>query len=719
MNEITTVPDSVSNAGYLFNYSLWTAGTVVTLVNVPWDSDYVNVCEAGYDYDGFINGQTNKVTVPQMKHARLNQPIRISTPFEIAAQYNYVRATNPAQPVAGSLPSTYYYFIKDVSYAAPNTTTLVLQLDVWATFINNVSFGRSFVDRGHAGIANENQMLDNGRSYLTIPEGFDQGGEMIIDHVYEDLYGDTRNDGTVQEQNIAVMVTSAVSLRAADYTNNEPKVVTAGGSALENLPNGGEIYFFTDLNSFNNFIFSNQSSAYITQGILSIQAIPTLDQFNVPMIPVDLVGMSPGNQTTLKTDVGSIATLTKSAAVDWTTDLNLPTRYAGLNKFKTYPYTMIEMTSYTGQPIVLKPESLPDRTLSYAVILHLNPGSGRLTFVPYNYNAGSSASVTSDEFGVRYDGGEWLDMACSISNFPMFSTMNNSYASYMASNKNQIAFSHNSARWDQTRAMMGAETAAQNATSGIMATDQTAQNQRQFNTQMLGTNLAHRTAAGVIDMTNSQVQAGQQVLGGNVLGGLISGVNGMTQAAASTTNDLVQMGAQTSHANQLSSANAQTSIGNQGTIRDNNYSLADQASRGDYSNAIAGIDARVQDMQMLQPTTSGQIGGESFNLAKLGWGVWFKIKRMQGAPLRHIGEHWLRYGYAVHAWMVLPQSLSLMSKFTYWKTLETTVRSNGCPEMYRMTIRGILEKGVTVWKNPNDIGMVDPVTNTALGGFSY
>ena len=713
MNEITTVPESVSNAGHTFNYALWTAGTVVTLVNAPWDSDYVNVAKPGFDYNGWINAQTGKVTVSQMKHAQLNKPIRISTPFEVAAQYNYLRATNPAQPVSGSLPSVYYYFIKDVEYSAPNTTTLVLQLDVWATFSKNVDFGRAYIERGHAGIANTNQMNDNGRGYLTVPEGFDQGGEMVIDHVYEESYASARNGGAVMEQDYAIMVTSAVTLRD-DYPADSVQVITARGSGLENLPNGSEIYIFTIPDVFQQFLFANQNSPHITQGILSIQAIPNPADFDVPMIQQDLVGMTPGNPYTFKADLGSISTLLKNVTTDWTANLNLPSRYAALNKFKTYPYTVIEMTTYTGQPLVLKPESLPDRKLSYAAILHLNPGSGRLSFVPYNYNAESGAGNTSDAFGVRYDSGEWLDMACGISNFPMFSTMNNSYANFLASNKNQIAFSHNSARWDQTRAMMGAKTAAENANAGILATDQTSQNQQIFNNQMLNTNLAHRSVGGGIDMLGSV-----QALGSGGVAGVLSGAAGMAAAGGSAINDMVQMNQQTSHMNQLTAANASASIGQQSAVRDNNYTLAGQAARGDYANAISGIEARVQDMQVLQPTTSGQIGGESFNLAKLGWGVWFKIKRMQGAPMRQIGEHWLRYGYAVHAWFTLPQNLMVMTKFTYWKTHETVVFAKGCPEMYRMTIRGILEKGVTVWNNPDDIGKVDPATNAPVGGFSY
>ena len=38
------------------------------------------------------------------------------------------------------------------------------------------------------------------------------------------------------------------------------------------------------------------------------------------------------------------------------------------------------------------------------------------------------------------------------------------------------------------------------------------------------------------------------------------------------------------------------------------------------------------------------------------------------------------------------------------------------PETYKQAIRGILEKGVTVWSNPNDIGNIDTADNEPLEG---
>lgn len=719
MNEITAVPDSVSNAGYTFNYALWTAGTVVTLVNVPWDSDYRNVMEPGYDYDAYINAQTNKITVSQMKMAPLNRPIRVDTPFERAAQYNYVRATNPAQPVAGSLPSTYYYFIKDVEYSAPNTTTLVLQLDVWATFSKNVIFDRAYVMRGHAGVANENQLNNNGRDYLTVPEGLDTGGEMLIRKVYHEGIASARvstpDEPPYYRPKYSVMITTTVDLESDEWLSDDPKVITAKGSNMENLPHGGGIYIFKSFHWFETFLIANKNRSWVTQGITSIQAIPEVDEFDIPLEEIGIVGV--GNSV-FKPKAGTIPNKQIDMTTDWFNDVSLHPRYQHLHKFRVYPYTVIEATAYSGQPIILKPESLQSRKLSLSVLLHLAPGSGRMSFVPLQYNTTSSATW-ADDAGTFADNGEWLDMATTITNFPMYSTVNNAYAAFMQTNRNQIAFQQESARWDQTRAMAGANTAAANAQSGIDQTQQSAINQQTFNQQMLGTNMLHRGVGGAIDAVGSGISTGAQAMAGGPAAGLVGGAVSMAAAGGNAINDMVQMNAQTAHSNQLSAANARASVLSQSQIMDSNLALGRLAAQGDYSNAIAGIEARVQDMKMLQPTTSGQIGGESFLLAKMGWGLWCKVKTVNENAQYIIGEYWLRYGYNVHSWLDLPSSLQVMSKFSFWQTKETAIRANGCPESYRMTIRGIMEKGVTVWKNAVDIGRVDPATNVPVGGFSF
>ena len=83
MNEITTVPDSVSNAGYTFNYALWTAGTVVTLVNAPWDSDYVKKYRPSQKFsastirDKVVDSLWGKILIYDLPKIPLHQELQL------------------------------------------------------------------------------------------------------------------------------------------------------------------------------------------------------------------------------------------------------------------------------------------------------------------------------------------------------------------------------------------------------------------------------------------------------------------------------------------------------------------------------------------------------------------------------------------------------------------------------------------------------------------
>jgi hypothetical protein len=153
-------------------------------------------------------------------------------------------------------------------------------------------------------------------------------------------------------------------------------------------------------------------------------------------------------------------------------------------------------------------------------------------------------------------------------------------------------------------------------------------------------------------------------------------------------------------------------------MRDTNKGLADWAAKGDYANAIAGINAKVQDSRMTQPSTSGQMGGDMMNLVNNNTVVSVRWKMIDRASLRLVGEYWLRYGYAVRNFVIPPANLLCMSKFTYWKMLETYITSGGMPESMKQIIRGIFEKGVTVWSDPSYIGNTDMADNQPLDGIT-
>ena len=202
--------------------------------------------------------------------------------------------------------------------------------------------------------------------------------------------------------------------------------------------------------------------------------------------------------------------------------------------------------------------------------------------------------------------------------------------------------------------------------------------------------------------------------GGGVLGAAI----GIGTGIADTAINMNQTTQQTGINNALAASQNASRVSNAGYMRDTNRDYADFAARGDYANQIGAINAKVQDAALIQPTTSGQVGGEAFTLVAANWSVNAKVKRISPNAVEAIGEYWLRYGYAINRFAKMPRSFMVMSKFTYWKLRETYIRASAMPESFKQTLRGIFEKGVTVWTNPDDIGKIDIADNAPLQGIS-
>jgi hypothetical protein len=217
-----------------------------------------------------------------------------------------------------------------------------------------------------------------------------------------------------------------------------------------------------------------------------------------------------------------------------------------------------------------------------------------------------------------------------------------------------------------------------------------------------------------------------QTAGGAIQGGFQGGAAGAIQSGANGLTGIINSGVQAEHNTQAASISnlaglRSVSQQNQqaGLSRDTNMDLATFAARGDYANAIAGVNAMVQDAEMIQPSMSGQFGGDATNIANGTMELSVRWKFIDVAAMRIIGDYWLRFGYAIRAFIRPPQSLMVMTKFTYWKMTEAYLSSSMVPEGHKQVLRGILEKGVTVWVNAADIGNIDFADNAPLPGVSY
>lgn len=92
-------------------------------------------------------------------------------------------------------------------------------------------------------------------------------------------------------------------------------------------------------------------------------------------------------------------------------------------------------------------------------------------------------------------------------------------------------------------------------------------------------------------------------------------------------------------------------------------------------------------------------------------GVQVKVRTQPKGAIRAAGDEFVRYGYNLNQiWDV--DELCLMKHFTYWKASDLWVYGKGeSSDFAQQSIGDIFRNGVTVWSDPNEIGMVNPYDN--------
>lgn len=716
MNQITGDPNNY-DFGMDFDYAVWTANTNITLTNVPWNNDYRDVVSFATtnDLNAYIDSSVSQnVTIANSMYAKANEPIVLEIPFNVANRFNYVRVYNPAQPLirgGGDSPKYFYYFITDVRYSAPNATTIIVQLDVFQTYIRQVRFGRCYVERGHLGIANSENFRNYGRDYLTVPEGLDTGENYIT------VMQKSESQLVIPAAGkYSILVASTVKLEADPGTVGSPKLVSAEGGVAQGLPSGASYYIFLKASEFTAFMRKYSDKPWVTQGIISITVIPEITRY----YQLSELGA--------KLPIGAYkapsvaARKAKSVQMqDWRNNTRLrnyiPPRYRHLKKFYTFPYMAIELSTMVGQSSIHKPELINSPDIIVKEEVALLPPNQRISWWLDGYN--SVTPAMSDPAGQML--GLGYDHAVSLGNFPALAIVNNGAILAMANSAHTTAFGYQSADWSQQRALRSNEVSYDQASMGINAASDQAR--IAGNSDIASTGISNQLAQdsamfNLIGGTASGAGMGAfagpagAIAGG--IGGAASGVMGLMSTGMQVDAANAQL------ANRLSAASQSQGVssGLASGIRDTNKSLADWAARGDYESTISGLNARTRDMQLTPPSVIGQQGGETLGMLNFRYGYRLGFLMPDQASIQTVGEIWLRYGYAVQRFAFIPNDLMVMDKFTYWKMKETYIRSAGMPETFKQALRGILEKGVTVWANPDDIGVIDPAINRPLPGIT-
>ena len=701
---------------------LWPIGTKVQLLSVPWDENYRDVVAwdaAARDawFDAHLTDSWHSV---QFTHLRPGEPVALPVPYSSVYKYNYLAVTNPSQPVTEEGPvRTQYYFITGSTYLSPQATLINVQLDVMTTYAGEIEIGRAYVEQGHVAIAEWKGVIDSENpakaDILDLPEGLDVGAEYVpVRREYYNALGSSAPTKPV------IIIVSSADLSKNPGTTSAPYLNVASGQTVDGLPSGCNVYM-VELDTFKSVMAQLQQKSWVAQCIVAIYAFPG------SMVERGSAVQLFGGSVTMHY-VGGTADYdpdTPHFSIEDVSEKVTPDLGGYDPKLGFYPYSVIELSTMTGNPIYLKPQLIYGNRLDFHLVGCALAPFAKVGLFPVQYgnpNRSDTSEVTYDY--VDFAGnvktgavpsGDFLDTAVWLTDFPQFSIVNNSYITYMASTTHTRAASYAGAGWSQQAAGLSAKNDYNNAYITSNAAYTQAQQQldaRKENAGLEQQNMASQFAA---DSFNGIGNIVGDVLTGNI-GKAISGA--FTGAMTSMNTMAINSNNATMTQNSIaaSAANADTQRAASRRTADNNYALAQKVAQGDYSQQIRSIEATVQDAALTPPSVVGQAGGNGFNWKNGLVGFFVTFKRASGAALRSCHAFFMRYGYRVQRFVDVGPVTGMLccEKFAYWKLLETYLTCGPANETERMAMRGVFEKGVTLWKTPELIGTADPEDNAVI-----
>lgn len=760
------------------DYSRFKPTARLKMCNVPWCGDYDNVVKFDDDAarDAWFDALEGEVVnLDTMFNVKPDGASKVPVPVTSAQGYNYLvvdlpRMTSDAQPLAyaaGERKQRYYYFIQDAQQLSPNSTRLILTLDVWTTYINEMRFDYVLLERGHAPVAASSvaDYLANPRenSAYLLSDDINTGGEPFVETAravknysaetqraciatYADLQGDL---GTASAPKVPAISEPDVSGVLA------PRVYSVAVSDLQP--------FLRALEVNAPWMKSTVLGVFFAPSDLLTQSAP-FTLWDISITTLDAVQkiepfMQPG-----------------------VADFGYPAQAAGFAKLYTYPYAAIRIGDERGQTSTVRIEDLGANGIQLASAVNLVMPyisiDARLLGI-----AGATDSLIFQTIeGRTYSyGGAWgeylkswnlpvMQVSQSAASRAAYTTVysrahaklaaDNALASSLASNATAYTNVDNSAKnvTDNNTVNTEANTAVTSNANDWALTGATASNQK-LSKDCNADNETSTAMTGVqnelisITTANNNASAIANTLGSVVTGGITGGradaksaaIGGVADLAVAiptanaaaaisqTSNSLAAELAQTNAIKKTKNAaeftaetwriqnnasNSATTLRNEASTKVANNNAAvmrtnagNTKATGDananraYATAIDAISAGLNQAGVAAPAQFGaSANGQSGATAPRA--LFAQIVTQRECDIMNAASAFARYGYALMREFSM-ERMQVMRHFTYWKCAEVWCSGNGnALESAQSVIKDILIRGVTVWSKPEEIGRV-------------
>lgn len=166
----------------------------------------------------------------------------------------------------------------------------------------------------------------------------------------------------------------------------------------------------------------------------------------------------------------------------------------------------------------------------------------------------------------------------------------------------------------------------------------------------------------------------------------------------------------TNNNNELLNGTTSNSVGMLDSNADNNLSTATANAGRARSAAQSAITNDTANICVQNGSTCGEFAyGETAQIRPRG--IWLNVVTEPDGALLAAGSQFARYGYAENAYVPF-EGWQMMGHFTYWQCFDVVF--SGASDMSVSTeneIRSLLASGITIWTDPDEIGMVSIYDN--------
>lgn len=582
--------------------------------------------------------------------------IQIGYQADTIANVKYLRWQNPQYS-----NKWYYAFVLGIDYVNPGVSNIRYELDVYQTYLFNVEWKQSFIERQHTRrwldlTVNNRRMpvmntelegLDYGSVYDTIKEiKFEQ-----VPGVGWLVCGVTRGFGA----GVAGGMATGIKYIFVPVTLNQRKNNDYYWGSSDNYPLASA---YEVLNAFatNTSLVNSLVSAVIypflplagfTYTKTTSSATKDVYHFNSSSLINTETLVSGGSSYVCRPLSGVSASFDFFSRIDLTTSEKLYDNFPNYEESKLlmYPYSFMELTTKRGDAMPIKMEyiahtnnSAADYDIKIGVFGTLS-FVNKVTYVIKDYMAKVTGNYYYLEHGLN---------DASNNNVPIIDDYT---ASYLQSNSNSIRVAESNAKFSEQTALANMGDTYSTAMHSAM------------NTAISG------GIQGLGNMASGGLQAVLNPLeAGRGAGQMIAGVADM--ASAMLGYDTAREVAQTNKMNTMRSVIT------------------------DYANSVASILAKKQDAQQIPPSARSLGGDYMFNYANDTYAVYLLKKTITREYADKLTSYFKQYGYKVNKLEV--PAFHTRTSWNYIKMTEPNVYGN-IPMDDLMKIRDIFMKGITLW----------------------